>query len=268
MTIGYISIHRKIRENWIFDNAEYFKAWITILMEVNFKDSKMLIEGELIECKRGQSLHSLAGWAKSFGNGWTVQKVRTFFKLLESDGNINTEGLRKTTRLTVCNYSTYQDIQQADNTESNRQPTDSQHGDNRQPTGSQQHLNNLNKENNENKENNGREREWEYAHSIESILNNFPLSERAKESQIEFDTYLRQKGTHRIDMQIAKSLKLLVEHIEKYGEDAMIKRTDEAIAKGWGSIPAPDGKYEKPKNVNGWSEDQEKLLDQVLGGSK
>ncbi len=127
---GWIKLHRQIRNHWVFKNADYFKAWVVIISEVNHQASKVLIEGELIECKRGQSINSLSTWVSILGNDWTIQKLRTFLKLLEKDGMINTEGLRKTTRLTVCNYDSYQSEQQADN----KQTTNSQHTANTQLT--------------------------------------------------------------------------------------------------------------------------------------
>lgn len=114
---GWIKIHRQIKENWIWDNPLYLKAWIGILITVNHENKKILIEGELIECNRGQSLLSLMGWSKLFGKTWTIQRVRTFFKLLKDDAMIEVEGLRKTTRVTVCNYDSYQDQQQTNNNE-------------------------------------------------------------------------------------------------------------------------------------------------------
>jgi len=123
---GWILIHRKIKDNWIWDDPVYLKAWLTILLEVNHEYKKVNYQGEFIACKRGQSVLSLQGWANAFGKKWTIQKVRTFFKLLQKDLMIETKGLRKTTRLTVCNYDTYQDSQQTDNT----QPTRSQHAAN------------------------------------------------------------------------------------------------------------------------------------------
>lgn len=114
---GWIKLHRKIAQHWIYKNSDYVKAWICILITVNYEDKKVLIHGELIECKRSQSLLSLLSWAKLFGKNWTIQKVRTFFELLKSDSMIITEGLPKTTRLTVCNYDDYQTEQQTDNTQ-------------------------------------------------------------------------------------------------------------------------------------------------------
>lgn len=143
---GWISLHRQIQDHWIFDDDSKFKAWVTMLLEVNHTGTKVLIDGELIECNRGQSVLSLQNWAKKFGGNWTRQKVRTFFSLLENDSMINTEGLRKTTRLTICNYDSYQ----------NSQPTDNPQITNRQPTDNQQITtnNNDNKENNDNNDNN------------------------------------------------------------------------------------------------------------------
>lgn len=122
---GWIRLHRKITQHWIYKNSDYIKAWICILITVNYEDKKVLIHGELIECKRSQSLLSLLSWAKLFGKNWTIQKVRTFFELLKSDLMITTEGLPKTTRLTVCNYDDYQSEQQTNNTQKTfKQQTD------------------------------------------------------------------------------------------------------------------------------------------------
>ena len=127
---GWIKIHRQIREHWIWDDPMYLKAWIGILISVNHEDRKVLIEGELIECNRGQSLLSLTGWSKLFGKKWTIQRVRTFFELLKRDQMIITEGLRKTTRVTVCKYDEYQIEQQT----KNKQRTKRQQPDNNQIT--------------------------------------------------------------------------------------------------------------------------------------
>jgi len=123
---GWIKLHRKIMTHWIWYDPIYLKAWIAILMQVNHEGKKVLIQGELIECKRGESLMSLQSWAKYFGKEWTIQKVRTFFELLKKDEMIITKGMRKSTRLTVCNYAIYQNQQQADN----KQITSRQQADN------------------------------------------------------------------------------------------------------------------------------------------
>lgn len=133
--MAWIKIDRKITDHWIWNNPVFLKAWITLIIAVNYEEKKSLIHGELISCKRGQSLFSLNTWVKQFGKGWTVQKVRTFFELLKNDSMIEVEGLRKTTRLTICNYESYQEVQQTNNT----QRTDKQHTDNTQITSTKEY---------------------------------------------------------------------------------------------------------------------------------
>lgn len=134
MSEGWIKLYRSIRDHWIFKDAERFRAWIIILMEVNHSSQRVIIRGEVYECDIGQSLLSYDSWAERFGNGWTKQKVRTFFSLLEKDEMLTHEGLHYTTRVTVCNYKSYQiegvHTQHTDNTPTNTPITHGQHADN------------------------------------------------------------------------------------------------------------------------------------------
>lgn len=107
---GYIKLYRKSYDNFLYsENRPLTKreAWEDILMNVNWKDSFMLFGDHKVICKRGQSLNSLTTWGKIFK--WDKSKVKRFFDLLQSEGMIVTESVQKTTRLTVCNYDTYQD---------------------------------------------------------------------------------------------------------------------------------------------------------------
>ena len=84
-----------------------------MLLYANYSDVDVLIKGQVIKCGRGQLVYSLETWCKRFN--WTMGQVRQFFKLLEKDNMIIVEGLKYTTRLTICNYDKYQDEQQTDN---------------------------------------------------------------------------------------------------------------------------------------------------------
>jgi hypothetical protein len=131
MTDGWIKLYRKSFDHWLYNESRPHtrrEAWEDILLMCNHDDTKILIHGELIVCKRGQSVMSLKSWATHFK--WTIQKVRTFFELLRLDSMIELEGLKKTTRITVCNYDVYQTSQHTDNT----QITFEQHTDNTQIT--------------------------------------------------------------------------------------------------------------------------------------
>ena len=107
---SWIKLHRSMMDHWLYKEHRPMtrrEAWETMLLLVNYEPSKTIINGTLYECDRGQSLLSIGSWADKFL--WSIKQVRTFFKLLEKEGMIAVEGLRHTTRLTICNYGLYQD---------------------------------------------------------------------------------------------------------------------------------------------------------------
>jgi len=109
MNGGWIRLHRSILTHWINEPNRprtYREAWEDILLSVSWKEKRISIRGELLDCHPGQSLNSISTWANRFG--WSVDKVRHFFKLLKQDGSITIEGLKSTTRLTVCKWDIYQ----------------------------------------------------------------------------------------------------------------------------------------------------------------
>jgi hypothetical protein len=106
---GWIKLYRKSLEHWLYnENRPHTKreAWEDILLHCNHSDEKVLIGNELIDCKRGQTVKSLGTWSKKFN--WTISKVRRFLILLQKDSMICFENVKKTTRITICNYEIYQ----------------------------------------------------------------------------------------------------------------------------------------------------------------
>lgn len=106
MREGWISIYREIQDHWIWQDAQKLKQWIDILLTANSEDTTVNIGLELYECKRGQSLISIQGWASR----WNISKsaARSFLSLLEKQNMIKMESIQKSTRLTVCEYEDYQ----------------------------------------------------------------------------------------------------------------------------------------------------------------
>lgn len=118
---GWIKLHRKIQNHWLFEEKREMsklEAWITILMDVNHCEKKVLIKGKLYQIKSGESVNSLDTWAKRFR--WNKSKVRRFMNLLQTDNMIVLKSDNKTTHLTVCNYDSYQVERHANDTETKR----------------------------------------------------------------------------------------------------------------------------------------------------
>ena len=118
---GWIKLHRKSLDNFLYKTSKPHtrrEAWEDILMLVNYEDNEWIIGNEKIQCKKGQSVMSLESWGKVFN--WDKSRVKRFFQLLIKNEMIVQENLQKTTRITVCNYETYQGEQNVNETQKKR----------------------------------------------------------------------------------------------------------------------------------------------------
>lgn len=149
--LGYISLYRSIQESWIYPNhRKYteFEAWIDLLMMVNYKDNKALIDKQLVVCERGSTITSELNLGYRWL--WGRTSVRSFLQLLEKDGMIMKKSTSKYTHITICNYDTYQISQTTNKQRANNEQTTSE----QQPNNERTQLNKDNKDNKGNKDNN------------------------------------------------------------------------------------------------------------------
>lgn len=121
---GWIKLHRQIRDNWIWEDAEMLRAWLDILLMVNHEDKKIYFNGELITIKRGEKLTSILKLSDRWG--WSRNRVRHFLDLLEGDGMCTTIRTTNGTTLKVSNYKEYQGFYNGNGTTkgTTNEPTD------------------------------------------------------------------------------------------------------------------------------------------------
>lgn len=110
---GWIALHRKIREHPFWREHRVFsrhEAWEDILMSARWKEDEeqFVIGSRVITCGRGQVCYSLSTWSRRWN--WTKSATRRFFVLLEKLGQIDTENVTKTTRVSILNYEAYQNV--------------------------------------------------------------------------------------------------------------------------------------------------------------
>ncbi len=98
------------------------------MIRANHKDTKW--RGEII--KKGEFLTSYD--KLSSGTGLTIQNVRTSIKNLESTGELTRQSTSKLTKLTICNYVTYNDSELSTNKLTNKPVTNEQQTSNKQLT--------------------------------------------------------------------------------------------------------------------------------------
>lgn len=106
---GWISIHRQIRDNWIWKSNEPFdkrSAWIDLLLSVNHKNKKIPFENGFIEIERGQVLTSIKQLSEKWK--WSRHKVSDFLDQLEQDTMIVQVRDTRKTLISIVNYNIYQ----------------------------------------------------------------------------------------------------------------------------------------------------------------
>lgn len=110
---NFIPINRELFEHYLWcEEREYsrFEAWLYLLKEARFEDTKVLDKGKLVTVKRGQFYASIRFMATAFG--WSTKKVGNYLQMLETDMMIKRETVKETGQsiLTICNYDKYNTI--------------------------------------------------------------------------------------------------------------------------------------------------------------
>jgi hypothetical protein len=109
---GWILLHRKIQDHWLWEDDKNLKRWLTILLYVNHSPKKFTVGAELHTCEPGSSFIKLESWGRILKTD--KNHVKKFFELLQSDGMILCQilgrGNQRKHLLTVVNWKEYQNI--------------------------------------------------------------------------------------------------------------------------------------------------------------
>ena len=126
MSSGWIKLHRKILDCFIWQDKPYDKAraWIDLLLIAMHHDKKMLIEDEVVIIQRGSFMTSIVKLADRWG--WSRNKVVRYLDMLESEHMLNTKRTPKGTLITIVKYDDYQlsDVSCESTNESTNESTD------------------------------------------------------------------------------------------------------------------------------------------------
>lgn len=113
---GHVKIYRSIEDWRWFNTPHMLEFWVRLLLKANWKDEEK--DGETFN--RGEIVTSIPELAKE--TGLTVKQVRVFLGRLVETGEIKVgrtqsralsrtrTGTSSRTRITICNYETYQSL--------------------------------------------------------------------------------------------------------------------------------------------------------------
>ncbi len=121
---GFINLHRKIQDNFLWKERRVFsraEAWIDILMEVRWQTEpgEVVIGTKTLTINQAECLYSLETWAGRWK--WSKSRVKRFLGLLEERNAIRTQSETQTTRIKVCNYCEYNKVRNTNGTGSETQ---------------------------------------------------------------------------------------------------------------------------------------------------
>ena len=116
MSSGWIKLHRKILDCFIWQDKPYDKAraWIDLLLIAMHHDKKMLIDDEVVMIQRGSFMTSIVKLADRWG--WSRNKVVRYLDMLESEQMLNTKRTPKGTLITIVKYDVFQGMENTDST--------------------------------------------------------------------------------------------------------------------------------------------------------
>lgn len=108
MAYGWISIHRKIQDNIIWNDKPFNRgaAWIDLIMLANHENTKIIFNGSMVEIKRGEKITSLRKLSERWG--WSRGKTKKFLNLLKDENMIEFKTDHQKTTYKIVNYNVYQ----------------------------------------------------------------------------------------------------------------------------------------------------------------
>ncbi|MGX1433890.1 DnaD/phage-associated family protein [Cytobacillus horneckiae] len=144
---GWVSIHRKIMNNPVWQDPKLFKLWMLCLLEASHKEHDQLVGKQIVNLQPGQFITGRFSLSKLFNEGAKKSDivpestVWRWLKWLEKNEFLNIKSSTKFSVITIKNWNLYQQSEQQMNNK--RTANEQQMNTN----------NNGNKGNNDNKKN-------------------------------------------------------------------------------------------------------------------
>lgn len=115
MQQGWIKIHRKILDNFLWEDRPFSRgqAWIDLILLANHEDKTIIFSGNVVEIKRGQKMTSLRKLSDRWG--WSRTKTKKFLEVLQNEKMLTYKSNSKNTVYSIVNYNNYQEKQEYKN---------------------------------------------------------------------------------------------------------------------------------------------------------
>ena len=103
----FLKLHRSILDSAVFSDADTLRLWIYLLCKAAVQDRQILVEGKVVELKKGQLITGRKKLAEQLN--MAESKVYRTLKLLEELGNVNIKVNNRFSLVTIANWGKFQD---------------------------------------------------------------------------------------------------------------------------------------------------------------
>ncbi len=209
MDNGWIKLHRKFLEWEWFDKPEMVQLFIFLLLSANHADN----DWRGMTIKRGQLVTSYASIKEK--TGLSVQTIRTCIRRLKSTSELTSKVTSQFTIITICNYDSYQQTENATNKPINKRTnkplTSNQQATNKQSTTNKNDKNDKNDKKNTNSKFDFKKALLDYGLD-EMLVDEWLVIRKAKKSvnsQFAFNSFISQ--VEKTNMDKNEVLKIVAE---------------------------------------------------------
>jgi len=105
-SLGFIKLHRSLRENWVAHDPQYLALWTWLLLLAAFKPHSVVLNGIPIKLEPGEIATSLR--ILSSHSGIRKDRVKSILINFEADHMIRRWPNNKYTRIRLINWGKYQ----------------------------------------------------------------------------------------------------------------------------------------------------------------
>lgn len=111
---GWIKVYRKIRQSFIWTDANQLKLWLLILMKASHENHRFLFNGQQVDLSSGQLVTGRNALALEFNEGVSrdhrvvARTLWRWIKQFEKEQMLSIKSNSKYSVITVINYGIYQ----------------------------------------------------------------------------------------------------------------------------------------------------------------
>lgn len=114
MYFGYVKVYRQIMDSAVWTNSDTLKVWMWCLLRAKYEPQSWEVQGESVKIDRGQFVTGSLSAADQLR--MPKSSIWRHLRKLEEWGNIVIKPGRKYSVITICNYETYQGLENEDGT--------------------------------------------------------------------------------------------------------------------------------------------------------